>query len=271
MNHVVDMKTIQECGQRFNKEMKELDNVQSEMRTKGTAHLTNIMNDYDLLPTHNFKFGSHPDAKYIHSDIFKEKYFTQGMFDGCWMGCNMSCCKAVDAYELKTGPYKGQKVCVDGPEYETVGALGSDCGIFDPDHIIEANFYADTYGIDTISLGNLIAFAMECYENGIINDEITGGLQLKFGNKEAAMELIHQIACGEGFGKIAGMGVRKMRQYFVKEYGADAQFLRDTVWKIKVWNISQYVSKESLAQQGGYAMTNKGPQHDEAWLISWIW
>ncbi len=267
MNHVVDMKAIQECGQRFNKEMKELDDVQSEMRTKGTAHLTNIMNDYDLLPTHNFKFGSHPDAKYIHSDIFKEKYFTQGMFDGCWMGCNMSCCKAVDAYELKTGPYKGQKVCVDGPEYETVGALGSDCGIFDPDHIIEANFYADTYGMDTISLGNLIAFAMECYENGIITDEITGGLQLKFGNKAAAMELIHQIARGEGFGKIAGMGVRKMRQYFVKEYGADPQFLRDISMENKGLEYSQYVSKESLAQQGGYAMTNKGPQHDEAWLI----
>lgn len=267
MNHVVDMKTIQECGQRFNKEMKELDDVQSEMRTKGTAHLTNIMNDYDLLPTHNFKFGSHPDAKYIHSDIFKEKYFTQGMFDGCWMGCNMSCCKAVDAYELKTGPYKGQKVCVDGPEYETVGALGSDCGIFDPDHIIEANFYADTYGMDTISLGNLIAFAMECYENGIITDEITGGLQLKFGNKAAAMELIHQIARGEGFGKIAGMGVRKMRKYFVREYGADPQFLRDISMENKGLEYSQYVSKESLAQQGGYAMTNKGPQHDEAWLI----
>lgn len=267
MNHVVDMATIQECGQRFNKEMKELDDSQSEMRTKGTAHLTNIMNDYDLLPTNNFKFGSHPDAKYLHSDIFKEKYFTQGMFDGCWLGCNMSCCKAVDAYELKTGPYKGQKVCVDGPEYETVGALGSDCGIFDPEHIIEANFYADTYGMDTISLGNLIAFAMECYENGIINDEITGGLQLKFGNKEAAMELIHQMARGEGFGKIAGLGVRKMREYFVREYGADPQFLRDISMENKGLEYSQYVSKESLAQQGGYAMTNKGPQHDEAWLI----
>ncbi|GAK59514.1 tungsten-containing aldehyde ferredoxin oxidoreductase, alpha chain [Candidatus Vecturithrix granuli] len=267
MNHVVDLKTIQECGQRFNKEMKELDDVQSEMRTKGTAHLTNIMNDYDLLPTNNFKFGSHPDAKYIHSDILKEKYFTQGMFDGCWLGCNMSCCKAVDGYELKTGPYKGQKVCVDGPEYETAAGVGSNCGIFDLEYIIECNFYCDTYGIDTISFGTIMAFAMECYENGIINDEITGGLQLRFGNKEATMELIHQMARGEGFGKIAGLGVRKMREYFVKEYGADAKFLRDISMENKGLEYSQYMSKESLAQQGGYAMTNKGPQHDEAWLI----
>lgn len=81
------------------------------------------------------------------------------------------------------------------------------------------------------------------------------------------MELIHQMARGEGFGKIAGLGVRKMREYFVREYGADPQFLRDISMENKGLEYSQYVSKESLAQQGGYAMTNKGPQHDEAWLI----
>ena len=266
MNHVADMKTIQERGKRFNKEIKELDNSQCEMRSKGTAHLVEIMNDYNLLPTHNFKFGCHPDAGNIHSEVWKS-YFTQGVFDGCWLGCNMACCKAVEHYELKTGPYKGQKVIVDGPEYETVGALGSDCGIFDPEHIIEANFYCDTYGIDTISLGNLMAFIMECYENGIINDEITGGLKMNFGNNEAFMELLHQMARGEGFGKIAGLAVRKLKAFFIKEYGAEPQFIQDIGMENKGLEYSLYVSKESLAQQGGYAMTNKGPQHDEAWLI----
>lgn len=267
MNNVADMNAIKERGQRLNKEIKELDDSQSEMHSKGTAHLNHVMNDYDLLPVNNCKFGSHPDGKYLHDDILKEKYFTQGVFDGCWYGCNMSCCKAVDGYELKTGPYKGQKVCVDGPEYETTPGLGSICGIFDLEHVIEANFYCDTYGLDTISIGNLVAFAMECYENGIINDEITGGLQLNFGNKEAMMELIHQMARGEGFGKIAGMGVRKMKEKFIKEYGADAQFLNDIGMENKGLEYSLYVCKESLAQQGGYALTNKGPQHDEAWLI----
>ncbi|MCK5051296.1 MAG: aldehyde:ferredoxin oxidoreductase [Candidatus Cloacimonetes bacterium] len=265
-NHVVDIEAIKECGARFNKEMRELDDDQCRMRKEGTAHLVEIMDDYDLLPTENFRFGSHKDIMNIHSSVWRSK-FTQGVFDGCWIGCTMACAKAVDGFELKTGPYKGDKVIVDGPEYETVGGVGSNCGIFDADYIIEANFYCDTYGIDTISFGTLTAFLMECYEAGIINKEITGGLELTFGNADAAIELMHQMARGEGFGVIAGLGIRKMKAYFAKEIGADINFLNDIGMENKGLEYSQYVSKESLAQQGGYAMTNKGPQHDEAWLI----
>ena len=265
-NHVVDMEAIKECGARFNKEIRELDDDQCRMRKEGTAHLVEIMDDYDLLPTENFRFGSHKDIMNIHSSVWRSK-FTQGMFDGCWIGCTMACAKAVDGFELKTGPYKGNKVIVDGPEYETVGGVGSNCGIFDADHIIEANFYCDTYGIDTISFGTLTAFLMECYEAGIINKEITGGLELTFGNKDAAIELMHQMARGEDFGVIAGKGIRQMKQYFADNYNADINFLNDIGMENKGLEYSQYVSKESLAQQGGYAMTNKGPQHDEAWVI----
>ena len=149
------MEAIQERGRTFNKEMRELDDKQCEMRKKGTAHLTNVMNDYDLLPVHNFKFGSHPDAYKIRGDVWKS-YFTQNVPDGCWVGCNMACSKGVDNYELRSGPYKGDKVIVDGPEYETTSSLGSIAGIFNPDFTIEANFYCDTYGICTISRGQNI-------------------------------------------------------------------------------------------------------------------
>ncbi len=266
LNNVADLPAIMERGKRFNKEMRELDDSQAEMRTKGTAHLTNIMNDYDLLPVHNYKYGSHPEADKIHSEVWKSK-FTQGIPDGCWIGCNMACSKGVDAFEIKTGPYKGQKVIVDGPEYENAGGLGSNCGIFNPDYIIESNFYCDTYGICTISWGTLVAFIMECYESGILNKERTGGLELNFGNAEAAMELMHQLARGEGFGVIAGQGVRKMKELFIEKGWGDPQFLQDIAMENKGLEYSEYVSKESLAQQGGFAMTNKGPQHDEAWLI----
>jgi aldehyde:ferredoxin oxidoreductase len=266
LNNVVDLEAIMERGKRFNNEMRELDDSQAEMRTKGTAHLTNIMNDYDLLPTHNYKYGSHPDANAIHSEVWKAR-FTQGIPDGCWIGCNMACAKGVDNYVLRTGPYKDQSVIVDGPEYENAGGLGSNCGIFNPDYIIEANFYCDTYGICTISWGTIMAFVMECYENGILNEERTGGLKLNFGNADSAMETLHQLARGEGFGVIAGMGVRKMKQLFAEKGWGDAAFLQDIGMENKGLEYSEYVSKESLAQQGGFAMTNKGPQHDEAWLI----
>jgi len=266
LNNVSDLPSIVERGKRFRKEIREFDDYQCEMRTKGTAHLIEIMDDYDLLPTHNFKFGSSEKAQNIESEEWKMR-FAQGTPDGCWIGCNMSCAKGVDNYIVKTGPYKGQNVIVDGPEYENGGGLGSNCGIFDPNYIIELNFYCDTYGIDTISWGTMIAFVMECYENGILNKEITGGLELNFGNGDAVLELIHMVARGEGFGLVVGKGIRQMKEIFEKEYGGDPQFLFDIGMENKGLEYSEYVSKESLAQQGGFALTNKGPQHDEAWLI----
>ncbi len=266
LNNVVDLQAIMERGKRFNREMRELDDKQAEMRTKGTAHLTNIMNDYDLLPVNNFKFGSHPDAINIHSEVWKSM-FTQGIPDGCWIGCNMACAKGIDDYQLRTGPYKGDHVIVDGPEYETTSSLGSVAGIFNPDFTIEANFYCDTYGICTITWGTILGFVMECFENGILNEERTGGLKLNFGNADAAMELLHQLGRGEGFGVTAGLGVRKLKELFTEKGWGDPKFLNDIGMENKGLEYSQYVSKESLAQQGGYALTNKGPQHDEAWLI----
>ncbi|OFX21338.1 MAG: aldehyde:ferredoxin oxidoreductase [Bacteroidetes bacterium GWA2_31_9b] len=266
LNNVVDLEAIMERGKRFNKEMRDLDDSQCQMKAIGTAHLTNVMNDYDLLPVHNFKYGSHKDADKIHANVWKSR-FTQNIPDGCWIGCNMSCAKGVDNYLVRTGPYAGQSVIVDGPEYETTSSNGSIMGIFNPDYTIETNFYCDTYGICTITFGTLMGFVMECYENGILNEERTGGIKLNFGNADGAMEVLHQMARGEGFGKIAGMGVRKMKEYFAAQGWGDAQFMQDIGMENKGLEYSQYVSKESLAQQGGYAMTNKGPQHDEAWLI----
>jgi len=265
-NHPADIKKIQKLGIKLHKEIHDYDDVQTRKRQVGTANLLEIMNDYDLLPVNNFKYGYSPETWRISSDILKT-YVTQNVPDGCWYGCSLACAKACDNFELKSGPYKGHKVLVDGVEYETVAGVGSCCGIFDMDYIIECNFYCDTYGIDTISWGTTMAFLMECYENDIINKEITGGLELFFGNRDAAMELLHQVAKGEGFGKYAGLGVKKLKKRFIDEYGADKEFLDAIGMECKGMEYSQYISKESLAQQGGYALTNKGPQHEEAWVI----
>jgi aldehyde:ferredoxin oxidoreductase len=266
LNHPADPARIARTGADMHKEVAEFDPQQNRMRSRGTSYLVQIMDDYDLLPVHNYKFGSHPETPKINSDIWEARY-TQNLPDGCWYGCTVACAHAVDGYEVKTGPYKGQEVIVDGPEYETIAGCGSNCGIFEPWVLLEINFYCDTYGIDTISFGTGLAFAMECYEAGILDEEKTGGLELNFGNAEAALEVLHQMARGEGFGLIFGQGIRKMKAHFVEHFDADAQFVQDIGMEAKGLEYSEYLTKESLAQQGGYGLTNKGPQHDEAWLI----
>ncbi|MCE1206009.1 MAG: aldehyde ferredoxin oxidoreductase C-terminal domain-containing protein, partial [Spirochaetia bacterium] len=156
---------------------------------------------------------------------------------------------------------------VDGPEYETAAGVGSNLAIWDPEGVIEINFYCDTYGIDTISFGTIVGFLMECWEYGILNEARTGGLKLEWGDWKAACELLHQMAEGKGFGVLAGRGTRYLAQYFAANFGADPQLMKDIALNGKGLEQSQYLSKESLAQQGGYYLTNKGPQHDEAWLI----
>ena len=266
INHPADPELIRNHGMKVNAEMANLDKATFRMREVGTANIVELMDKYHILPVHNYKFGQHADTWKIDSKMLKAEYFTQGAADQCWHGCSMACAKAVDGFELKTGPYKGQKVVVDGPEYETTGGA-SNMGCFDGDFLIEYNFYCDTYGIDTISFATCMAFVMECYENGIITKEYTGGKELKFGAAQEALEILHEMARGEGFGVEVGQGIRFLKNKWSTELGADAQFLNDIGMENKGLEYSEYVSKESLAQQGGYALAVKGPQHDEAWLI----
>ncbi len=266
MNHPDNPKLIRDYGMRINAEMATLDKDQCRMREVGTMNIVEVMDAYDLLPVHNYKYGSHPEAWKIDSNYLKAHYFTQNHPDGCWKGCSMACAKAVDEFVLKTGPYKGETVVVDGPEYENAAACAN-MGCFDSEFCIEWNFYCDTYGIDTISFGTCMAFVMECYENGIIDKKVTGGKELKFGAKDEVLECLHEIARGSGFGVDVGQGIRWLKNKWTKELGADAAFLQDIGMEAKGLEYSEYVSKESLAQQAGYTLAVKGPQHDEAWLI----
>ncbi len=268
-NDPADPQALRAVSKAHSSEIIELDPKQNEMAKVGTAHLPTIMDDYDLLPTCNFKFGSVKDIGGDAQDIGREAYrkrFDPG-FDGCWMGCTVACSHGVRDFMLRTGPKKGQKVFVDGPEYETIAGVGSNCGIVDADHIIEMNYYCDNYGLDTISVGTATAFVMECFENGLIDKKSTGGLDLRFGSKDAALELVHQMARGNGFGVVVGQGIREMKRIFKERFGADLAFMNDIGMESKGLEFSEYMTKESLAQQGGYGLTLKGPQHDEAWLI----
>jgi aldehyde:ferredoxin oxidoreductase len=266
-NHPVDPNKLAEIGAKIHREIRDLDRDQCNMRAVGTSHLAEIMNEYDLLPTENYRFGSFPKASNIFSTEFFKMY-TKIIPDGCWHGCTMACAKTVDAFTLMTGPYKGEKVTVDGPEYETVGC-GSNMSLWDPLWILEFNFYCDTYGIDTISTGTAIAYYMELYEYGILNKERCDGLELCFGNAEAVLEFIHRMARGDKgeFVNIASKGIRRVKDWIKEKKWGDPYLIEECGMESKGLEYSEYVTKESLAMQGGYGLTLKGPQHDEAWLI----
>lgn len=264
-NSPADPALLKQIAKTHSREIVELDPKQNEMARVGTTHLVTIMNDFDLLPTHNFQYGQHKAAPNLGQEVYR-RLFDPG-FDGCWIGCTVACAHGVRDFVPLTGPYKGKKVFVDGPEYETIAGCGSNLGIFDPYTVLEMNFYCDTYGLDTISVGTGIAFVMDCFETGLINENHTGGIDLSFGNRTAALELVHQMAKGEGFGNIVGQGIRKMKEIFAGDYGADAAIMQDIGMEAKGLEFSEYMTKESLAQQGGYGLALKGPQHDEAWLI----
>jgi aldehyde:ferredoxin oxidoreductase len=264
-NNPADKSELKNVAKLHSREIVELDPKQNEMARIGTTHLVTIMNDHDLLPTHNFRFGSHPQAPNLGQEIYR-RLFDPG-YDGCWMGCTVACSHGVRDFVPLTGPFRGQRVFVDGPEYETIAGCGSNLGIFDPHAVVEINFYCDAYGLDTISVGTGLAFAMECFDLGLINATDTGGLDLSFGNRSSALELLHQMAKGEGFGRIVGQGVRNMKAIFARDFGADSQVMQNIGMEAKGLEFSEYMTKESLAQQGGYGLALKGPQHDEAWLI----
>jgi aldehyde:ferredoxin oxidoreductase len=120
--------------------------------------------------------------------------------------CTIGCSRWVN---IKEGPYQ---MDAPGPEFETLGALGSICMIDDLNAVSYAAHLCNLYGLDTISCGTSIAFAMECFEKGLITCEDTGGIELTWGNKDAVIALIEAIAKAEGFGTFLGLGTRKMAQ-----------------------------------------------------------
>jgi aldehyde:ferredoxin oxidoreductase len=118
----------------------------------------------------------------------------------CPIGCSRWVKIETEAYKMD-GP---------GPEYESLGALGSMTLVDDLEAVSYANHLCNIYGLDTISCGSSIAFAMECYEKGLITKEDTGGLELTWGNAQALIQLVEMVGKGEGFGKFVGLGTRQM-------------------------------------------------------------
>jgi aldehyde:ferredoxin oxidoreductase len=272
-NNPVDKEGVKQAGSRLKKVLSQMDPKQLRLASWGTPILVEYMNKFHILPVNNYQYGNHPDADGIFAEIFLDRYFSQDVPDGCYSGCNLACAKGAEKVTLTRGPQAGQEVGVDGPEYETEGAATS-MGIFDPQFIMEFSWYCDEYGLDTISMGVTASFIMECVQRGYLTpDEI--GYDLSWGNIDSADRLLHETAQGKGFGKICGEGVFRVKKWVAKHHAAKTGLSYDDIlaeldkfgMEVKGMEFSMYITKESLAQQGGYGFALKGPQHDEAWLI----
>jgi aldehyde:ferredoxin oxidoreductase len=275
-NHPVNDAKIHEAGHQLREVIREVDPQAMRLNNQGTTSLIDMMNSNELLPINNFQFGSNELAKNVSGKIFEKEVFQQNMPDGCYPGCNLACTKGCESYVLKTGPFAGKQVAVDGPEYETA-ATATNLGIFDIDYMLEYSWYCDQYSVDTISAGVAMSFLYEAFERNLLTAEDTGGLKLTWGDAGTALELLHLIAAGKpGLPRAAGYGVRYLKEWIADRAAPRLNRSKESVMEelslfameTKGLEFSMYITKESLAQQGGYGFALKGPQHDESWLIA---
>jgi aldehyde:ferredoxin oxidoreductase len=160
-----------------------------------------------IIPWRNWQSGGSVNAEALFPENWRDKFVKKDV--RCASPCNFKCGKVTLATE---GPHAG--ILSEGPDYETVYSFGTSCDITDFSAIIEADALCDSYGLDTISMGLSIAFAMECFEKGIIGKDTTEGLELRFGASRLLRELIHATAYREGFGRLLSMGTKKMSHIF---------------------------------------------------------
>jgi aldehyde:ferredoxin oxidoreductase len=166
----------------------------------GTARSVMLLNTGGILPTRNFMKGTFEKAEDISGETMKDTILVGR---GSCYACSVRCKREVEVTEpFRVDPKYG------GPEYETIGAFGSLCNIGDLKAIALANQLCGAYTIDTISAGTTIAFAMECFEKGIITTQDTGGIKLEFGNAEAMVKTVEMIGKREGFGDLLAEGVK---------------------------------------------------------------
>ncbi|MBT4504684.1 MAG: aldehyde ferredoxin oxidoreductase family protein [Gemmatimonadetes bacterium] len=170
------------------------------MHDLGTSRGVRALDADGILPTRNFREGSFEHAADISGETMRDTILVNR---GTCHACAVACKREVEVSELGVTPEYG------GPEYETIGAHGSVLGIGNLKQIALANKLCAQYVLDSISTGMVIAFAMECYENGIIASEDVDGLELNFGNEEAAIKLIDMIARREGIGDLLAEGVKR--------------------------------------------------------------
>ena len=165
----------------------------------GSAGFVGSQNATGTLPSYNFNEGQFAGFENLTGEHMTDTILKKR--DTCY-ACAVRCKRVVEA------EYQDRKVLpvYGGPEYETIGTLGTYCGVGDLIAVAMGNQLCNSYGLDTISTGATIAFAMECFEHGLITTKDTDGIELRFGNSEAMVEMVERIALRKGFGDVLAEG-----------------------------------------------------------------
>jgi len=214
--------------------------------SKGTQFLAGFFNKKGLLGNRNWQSLVFEPADKWYETL--QKYLVGR--HSCY-GCLARC---TQEFKVTDGPYEG--AWSSGVEWETLYALGSSCYNSDVSSIVKMNNMCSSYGIDTISTGLTLAFAMECYEKGLISQEQMDGIDLRFGNAEAMVSMIDEIAQRKGFGDILAEGTRRAAEVIGK--GAEKFAMH-----VKGLEIPGYGLRVMKGMALGYAVGSRGAHHHD--------
>ena len=239
-----DDKAMRALSKRIYKEVGADMKAGSALREHGTAYVPQVTNALGILPTRNWQEGTFEGVDTIDGPTLTEKYLIKPK--PCYR-CPIACGRLT---EVPSGKYAGKG---EGPEYETISAFGSGCGVSNLAAVTKANYWCNELGLDTISTGMTIAAAMEMYEKGYLSeDEI--GQSLRFGDADAMIDMVQKIAYREGFGDELAEGSYR----FANKYGHPE--LAITTRK------QEFPGYDPRGAQGMgllYATSNKGASHME--------
>lgn len=207
--------------------------------TDGTPMIVELSQTTGILPTHNFQDGNFPGFESINADAIREARVGKRACVSCALGCG-------------NFTRRGASV-VEGPEYETLALCGSNCGIADLEAIIAFNKACDDLGLDTISVGNVTALAMEMAEKGIHD------FGLRFGDIQSYLEVPGKIAVREGIGADLALGAKGL----ARRYGGE-----DMAMQVKGLEFPGYEPRGSWSMGLAYATSDRGACHMRAWPVA---
>jgi len=248
---VADMDGYRKAGMALYKACKDAEGL-AEWSRYGTTVVTSWCDEVGALPTRNFSAGSFEQGSNIYGQTMRKEIVVTDK--GCF-GCPSPCGKYSNMKRYNTQ--------VEGPEYETIGMMGSNLGVGDIQAVAEANRLADDLGIDSISAGGCIGWAMECYEKGIFTKADTDGLELKFGNLDAVFALIKKIAYREGkMGNLLALGTKRAAQQV-------GQGSEKFAIQVKGMEQSAYATHNATAMLLAYMTCDVGAHHNRSWAITY--